>query len=73
MPTGKIKWVSQQMGAGFIRSDEGENVYFRFSAIQSSGPKAIRRGQRVSFDIAKYLKSISLTAASVKTLDTMAD
>ncbi len=73
MPTGKIKWVSQQMGAGFIRSDEGINIFFRFSAIQSNEPKTVRRGQCVSFDIAKNLRSISPTAASVKTSDTMAD
>ncbi|HBB16490.1 MAG: hypothetical protein A3J94_06475 [Syntrophus sp. RIFOXYC2_FULL_54_9] len=73
MPTGKIKWVSQQMGAGFIRSDEGKNVFFRLSAIRSSEMKTIRRGQCVSFDIVENLKSISPTAASVKTSDTMDD
>ena len=69
MPTGKIKWFSPQIGAGFIRSDEGENVFFRFSAIHSNEPKTIQRGQCVSFDIAKNLKSISTTAANVKNLD----
>ena len=71
MPTGKIKWFSPHIGAGFIRSDEGENVFFRFSALHSSDPKTIQRGQCVNFDIAKNLKSISKTAANVKTLITM--
>ena len=52
MPMGKIKWFNQQIGAGFIRSDEGENVFFRLSAIRSEDPKTIQRGQCVSFDIA---------------------
>jgi len=73
MPTGKIKWFNQQIGAGFIRTDEGENVFFRFSAIHSNDPKTIRRGQCVSFDIAKNLKSISTMAAKVEPLVTMHD
>ena len=52
MPTGKIKWFNQQIGAGFIRSDEGENVFFRLSAINSDDSKTIQRGQCVRFDIA---------------------
>ena len=72
MATGKIKWFSPQMGTGFVRSDEGENVFFRSSAIRSNEPKAIRRGQCVSFDIAKNLKNISTTAANVKNLDSNA-
>jgi cold shock CspA family protein len=66
MPTGTIKWFNQQIGAGFIRSDEGENVFFRVSAIHGDDPKSIRRGQCVSFDIAKNLRSISPTAAIVE-------
>ncbi|MCX5824902.1 MAG: cold shock domain-containing protein [Deltaproteobacteria bacterium] len=56
-----------------MRSDEGENVFFRSSAIHSKEPKTIRRGQCVRFDIAKNLKSISTTAPKVKPLITMHD
>ena len=71
MPTGKVKWFNQQIGAGFIRSDEGEDVFFRLSAIHNDDPARIRRGQCVRFDIAKNLRSISLTAASVKTCESL--
>jgi CspA family cold shock protein len=70
MLTGIIKWFSQQLGAGFIRCDEGENVFFKFSVIACNDSKAIQKGQCVIFDIAKNLQSISLTAAKV-TLITM--
>jgi cold shock CspA family protein len=69
MPKGKIKWFSTQIGAGVIRSDEGENVFFRFSAVHKNESTAMRRGQCVSFDVAKNLKSISTTAAKVKPFD----
>jgi len=68
MPTGKIKWFNQQIGAGFIRSDEGENVFFRYSALHDNNRKTIRPGQCVSFEIAKNVRSISQTAARVKTV-----
>ena len=70
MRTGRIKWFSQQLGSGFIRGDEGENVFFNYSVIACNDPKTIQRGQRVIFDIAKNLQSISLTATRV-TLITM--
>ena len=68
MPTGKIKWFNQQIGAGFIRSDEGENIFFRYGAVERNNRKTIRPGQCVSFEIAKNLRSIAQTAARVKTV-----
>ncbi len=67
MPTGKIKWFSQNIGAGFIRSDEGENIFFRFNALRGTDPQAILKGQYVRFDIAKNIRSLSLTAVRVTT------
>jgi cold shock CspA family protein len=69
MPTGKIKWFDRQIGAGFIRSDEGENVFFRFSVIRGDNSDAIRAGQCVSFKVVNQPESISLTAADVKALN----
>lgn len=69
MPTGKIKWFNQRIGAGFIRSDEGENVFFRLSALNGDDPQAIRRGQCVRFAIATNIRSLSPTAAIVKTCE----
>jgi len=69
MPTGKIKWFNHKIGAGFIRSDEGENIFFRFGSIHGKDPKVIRQGQHVHFDIAKNIKSLSQTASSVTTAD----
>lgn len=69
MPTGRIKWFNHTIGAGFIRSDEGENVFFRFDSVQDKDPKAIRQGQFVSFDIVKGIKNLSRTASSVTNTD----
>ena len=69
MPTGKIKWFNHKIGAGFIRSDEGENIFFRFNSVHGKDPKAIREGQCVRFDIAKNIRSLSQTASHVTNAD----
>ena len=69
MPTGKIKWFNHKIGAGFIRSDEGENVFFRFNSVLSRDPKSIRQGQYVHFVMAKNIKSLSQTASIVANED----
>lgn len=52
-----------------LRSDEGENIFFRFNAVQNKDPQAIREGQDVRFDIAKNIRSLSQTAACVTSTD----
>ena len=68
MPTGKIKWFNKEIGACFIKSDDGTNVFFRGSAVRSADPKTIRQGQVVCFEIVKNTRSISQTAANVQSL-----
>lgn len=65
MLTGKIKWFNPKIGAGFIRGDDGENVFFRFNAFHGADPVALRNGQHVRFDIARNMRGLSLTAATV--------
>jgi CspA family cold shock protein len=66
MSEGKVKWFNERKGFGFIESDEGQDVFVHFSAIQDNGFKTLQEGQRVSFDILKGEKGLS--AANVKTM-----
>ncbi len=50
MPAGKVKWFNDQKGYGFIVSDEGEEVFVHFSAIQGEGFKTLKEGQEVEFE-----------------------
>jgi len=64
MPYGTVRWFNPKTGAGFIRTDDGENVLFLSSAIQDSEPSSIYRGTRVFLD---FLKSkYGITAINVR-------
>jgi CspA family cold shock protein len=66
MSEGKVKWFNERKGFGFIESDEGQDVFVHFSAIQDNGFKTLQEGQRVSFEILTGQKGLS--AANVKAL-----
>ncbi len=66
MDKGTVKWFSPRIGAGFIRSEAGHNVFFNYNAILNYNQEIIYKGQPVSFDIVKNSKSAALSAARVK-------
>ncbi|MYV38200.1 cold shock domain-containing protein [Streptomyces sp. SID1328] len=52
MAQGTVKWFNADKGFGFITQDDGgPDVFVHFSAIQSSGYKALEENQRVEYSI----------------------
>lgn len=66
MATGKVKWFNEKKGYGFIETDEGQDVFVHFSAVQGSGFKTLNENQRVTFDIEEGQKGPA--AVNVKPL-----
>ncbi|MDN5336666.1 MAG: cold shock protein [Synergistales bacterium] len=48
---GTVKWFNEAKGYGFITTDEGNDVFVHFSAIQMDGFKTLSEGQRVQFEV----------------------
>jgi CspA family cold shock protein len=51
MPTGTVKWFSDQKGFGFITPDEGtKDLFVHQSGIVGEGYKSLSEGAKVSYD-----------------------
>lgn len=48
---GKVKWFNDDKGFGFIEQAGGKDVFVHFSAINSSGRKTLKEGQRVTMEV----------------------
>jgi cold shock protein len=49
--SGTVKWFDPNRGYGFIRPEQGEDVFVHISAVQASGLQTLQDGQAVEFDI----------------------
>ena len=55
--TGTVKWFNESKGFGFIAQDNGgQYVFAHYSAIEGSGFKTLKEGQRVSFVLSQGQK-----------------
>ena len=68
MATGTVKWFNDSKGFGFITPEAGgDDLFAHFSAIQSSGFKTLREGQRVNFHVTTGPKGQQ--AANIRPID----
>lgn len=52
MTTGTVKWFNPDKGYGFIQPDGGgKDVFVHISAVEQSGLRNLREGQRIDFEI----------------------
>ncbi|MEW6326924.1 MAG: cold-shock protein [Thermodesulfobacteriota bacterium] len=51
MAEGKVKWFNEKKGFGFIEQEGGPDVFVHHSAIQGTGFKTLREGQKVTFEV----------------------
>lgn len=51
MPAGTVKWFNDSKGYGFIRADDGQEVFVHHSEIVGEGRRSLSEGQRVEFEV----------------------
>ncbi len=58
MATGTVKWFNDAKGFGFIKQENGEDVFCHHTAILSEGFRTLTEGQQVSFDVKRGPKGL---------------
>lgn len=62
MPSGRVKWFSNQRGFGFIEPEGGgPDVFAHFSAIEMDGFKTLKEGAEVDYDVSEGPKGLMAT------------
>ncbi|HEX8616891.1 MAG TPA: cold-shock protein [Thermoanaerobaculia bacterium] len=62
--TGNVKWFNDAKGFGFITTENGDDVFVHFSAIQGGGFRSLAEGAAVELDVVQGPKG--LQAANVQ-------
>jgi CspA family cold shock protein len=68
--TGTVKFYNEQKGYGFITPEGGgKDVFVHVTAVEQSGMKGLKEGQRISFETepdkrGKGPKAVNLTPAT---------
>jgi cold shock protein len=61
---GNVKWFSAPKGFGFIKRENGKDIFVHHSQIQMDGFRSLDDGQAVEFEIGENAKG--LEAVNVK-------
>ena len=51
MANGTVKWFNDQKGYGFIKQEDGPDIFVHYSGIVGDGFKTLKEGDRVTFDV----------------------
>jgi cold shock protein len=59
---GTVKWFDAGKGYGFIRGDDGQDVFVHHSAVSEAGFRAFNQGQTVEYEVRHSPKGLQAVA-----------
>jgi CspA family cold shock protein len=62
--TGTVKWFNEAKGYGFIRRDDGPDLFVHYTNIAGSGFRTLKEDDKVEFEInegPKGLQAVKVT------------
>lgn len=51
MSQGTVKWFNDTKGYGFIKSNDGSDVFVHHTEIKADGFRTLKEGQKVEFEL----------------------
>ncbi|MGA1867294.1 MAG: cold-shock protein [bacterium] len=66
MAKGRVKWFSEKKGYGFIESDEHNDVFVHYSAIDDVGYRSLTEGEEVTFEVEHGRKGLHAVKVRIK-------
>ena len=64
MEQGTVIWFNAAKGFGFIKRNNGEDVFVHFKAIVGEGYKTLNEGDRVEFNVEQGPKGLQAAQVS---------
>jgi CspA family cold shock protein len=58
MEKGRVVWFSRSKGFGFVRRENGEDVFVHFSSIRMEGYRTLGEGSEVFFELGEGPKGL---------------
>lgn len=58
MAAGRVKWFNDEKGWGFIKQDEGPDIFVHYSQIAGEGHRVLREDEFVEFDLVEGPKGL---------------